>query len=95
MFPDERRYYIAIGSLHSNSLLLHIDEVRCFIQEKGFHILPLNETKLENTIADDLLEVEGYILHRKDRNRCGLRGVVVYVTESLKHHRKNDLPKEG
>ena len=45
---------LAIGSLNINSLLPHIDEVRCFIKENGFHTLALNETKLDNTIADNL-----------------------------------------
>ena len=56
---------------------------------KGFHIVALNETKVDNTIADKLLEIEGYTLYREDRNRYGDR-VAVHVAESLKHHRRND-----
>ena len=41
-----------------------------------------------------MLEIEGYTLYREDRNRYG-DGVAVYVAESLKHHRRNDLPEGG
>ena len=49
--PLGHRKGLVIGSLNINSLLLHIDEVRCFIKEKVFHILALNETKLDDTIC--------------------------------------------
>ena len=72
---------MAIGSINVNSLLLHIDEVRQLIKDKAFHILAINETKLDETIADSLLGVKGYALHREDRNRHG-GGVAVYVRNS-------------
>ena len=53
---------LAIGSLNINSLLLHIDELKCFSKKNGFHILALNEIELDNTIADNLLEMEGFTL---------------------------------
>ena len=83
-----------IGSINFNSLLLHIDEVRELIKEKGFHILAINETKLNSTIVDNLLGVDGYALHRRDRDRHGC-GVAVYVRESLKHKRRRDIPEGG
>ena len=92
--PLGHRKGLAIGSLNSNSLLPHIDELRCFIKEKEFHILALYETKLKNTIADDLLKIKGLTLYRNDRNRHG-GGVAVYVAESLNHHTRNDIPKNG
>ena len=52
---------MVIGSINVNSLLLHIDEVRELITDKGFHILSINETKLDSTIADNLLGVMPYI----------------------------------
>ena len=84
----------AIGSIKVNSLLLNIDEVRRLIKNKGFHILAINETKLDDTIADDLLGIEGCDLHRKDRDRKG-GGVTVYVRSSIKHHRRTDIPKRA
>ena len=85
---------MVIGSINVNSLLLHIDEVRELIKDKEFHILAINETKLDSTIADNLLGVDGYALHRRDRDRHG-GGVAVYVRDSLKHHRRRDIPEGG
>ena len=85
---------IAIGSIKVNSLLLHIDEVRRLNKDKGFHILAINETKLDDTTADDLLGVERYDLHTEDRERHG-GGVTVYVRSSIKHHRRTDIPERA
>ena len=76
-----------IGSINVNSLLLHIDEVRELLKENGFQILAINETKLDSTIADNLLGIYWYALHRWDRDRH-VGGVAVYVRDSLKHHRE-------
>eukprot|EP00794_Sanderia_malayensis_P003840 gene3840-4379_t len=85
---------MVIGSINVNSLLLHVDEVRELIISKRFHILATNETKLDSTIADSLLGVEGYALHRRDRDRHG-GGVAVYIRDSLKQHRRTDVPEEA
>ena len=42
----------------------------------------MNETKLDIEITNNLLEIEGYTLHREDRNRNG-GGVAVYVCNSF------------
>ena len=83
-----------IASLNVNSLQLHLDEIKCLVNEKGIHILAVNETKLDNEITDNLLEIEGYTLHREDRNRNG-GGVAVYVHNSLKYHRRTDIPDKS
>ena len=48
----------------------------------------------DSNIADNLLGVDGYALHRRDRDRHG-GGVAVYVRDSLKHHRRRDIPEGG
>ena len=80
-----------IAPLNVNGLQLHLDEIKCLVNEKGIHILAVNETKLDSKITDDLLQIEGYTLHREDRNRNG-GGVAVYVRNSLKHNRRTDIP---
>ena len=84
---------MVIGSINVNSLLLHSDEVRELIKDKGFHILAINEKKLDSTIADNLLAIDGYALHMRDRDRH--EEVAVYVRDSLKHHRRIDIPEGG
>ena len=85
---------MAIASLNVNSLQLHLDEIICLVNENGIHTLAVNETKLDNEITDNLLEIEGYTLHREDRSRNG-GGVAVYVRNSLKHNRRTDIPDKS
>ena len=89
-----RRKGMVIASLNVDSYQLHLDEIKCLLNEKGIHILAVNKTKLDNEITDNLLSIEGYSLHRKDRNRSG-GGVAVYVRNSFKHNRRTDIPDKS
>ncbi len=82
-----------VATLNVNSLLRHIDEIRLIIKELGIHILAINETKLDGSIADDLVDVEGYSIKRCDRNRNG-GGVAIYIKENLfeKYSVRDDIP---
>ena len=60
---------MTIASLNVNSLLLHIDEIRMLVNELGIHILALNENKLDKSIDDSLVGVDGYTVKRCDRDR--------------------------
>ena len=53
----------------------------------------MNETKLDNEIIDNLLAIEGYTLHREDRDRSG-GGFALNVRNSLKHNRRTDKSLE-
>ena len=85
---------LAIVSLNVNSLLLHIDEIKNLVKEKSIHVLTLSKTKLDDKIALDLLQSDGYTLYRDDRTRNGV-GVAVYVSDSLNHLRRNDFPERA
>ena len=63
---------MTIASLNVNSLLLHIDEIRILVKELGIQILAINETKLDNTIDDNLVDIDGYTIKRCDRDRNGV-----------------------
>ena len=60
---------MTIASLNVNSLLLHIDEIPILVKELGIQILAINETKLDNTIDDNLVDIDGYTIKRCDRDR--------------------------
>ena len=47
-----------------------------------FHILCLNETRLDCNISDGEVAIDGYTLVRKDRNRNG-GGVAVYINNNI------------
>ena len=44
----------------------HRDEIRILVDEKKPHVLCLNETKIDGSITDDDINIEGYALNRKD-----------------------------
>ena len=73
---------LKIFCLNINSLTRHLDEIRIFIEDKQPHILCLNETKIDDSISDDDIEIEGYIVNRKDRNRFG-GGVAIYIHNTI------------
>ena len=87
---------MTIASLNVNNLLLHIDEIRMLVNELGIHILAFNETKLDKSIDDSLVGIEGYTLKRCDRDRHG-GGVAIYIKDTLldKFTVREDLPKSN
>ena len=60
------------------------------INEHKFHILGLNETRLSKDITDSEVELEGFEIHRKDRDVNG-GGVAIYVNSSISHNRRYDI----
>ena len=60
------------------------------INEHKFHILGLNETRLSKDITDPQVELEGFEIHRKDRDVNG-GGVAIYVNSSISHNRRYDI----
>ena len=85
---------MVIASLNINSLVLHKDELASILLEKGIHIMALNETKLDKKMPKNILAIPNYKLEREDRNRHG-GGVAVYIRDSIKHTRREDIPKSG
>ena len=79
-----------IGSLNIASLYKHIDELTVFMEKQTFDILALNETRLSDTIPDSLINLPGYDLIRRDRNRSG-GGVCAYIRNSINYSRRLDL----
>ena len=51
-------------------------------KQNDFEVIALTETHIDNSVDSSLIEIEGYHLFRKDRNRAG-GGVVLYVRSSL------------
>ena len=66
------------------SLIKQIDQFRYFLKEKQFGIICLIETLLDETISDHEVNIEGYDIVRKDRNRKG-GGVAIYVRNTINY----------
>ena len=60
-----------MAMLNIASLLQHLDEIRLLLYDKKWDTLALNETRLDSSISDDLVSIEGYDVLRADRKRNG------------------------
>ena len=77
------------------SLDPQFDEVADFVWCKGVHILGLNETKVDPSILDSLISINGYSLERNDdRNTFG-RGVAFYIHKSINYEIVTSLPENS
>ena len=57
------------------SLVKHLDEIRLIPLDKKLDVLAINETRLDSTISDGLVSIDGNNVLHADRDRNG----VVYV----------------
>ena len=71
------------GSLNINELLTHIDELRLLLSDYQFDVLAINETKIDGSVSDGLIQIDGYVVERMDRNLNGGGGVAMYIGNSV------------
>ena len=64
------------------SLPKYIGGIRILLTKQDLDILALDETRLDDTLTDNLMFVNNYDLVRTDRNRQG-NGVCLYVLEVI------------
>ena len=50
----------------------------------------MNETKIDDSISDNDIEIEGYIVNRNDRNRFG-GGVAICIHNTIQFTLREDL----
>ena len=62
--------------------------------DKPLDILTLNETSLDDNISDKYIEISGYEIVRKNRNRIG-GGVAIYYRDHLNVRNRDELVPEG
>ena len=68
--------------LNINSLLPKIDEVRQIAKCSKANIIGITETKLDQSISNTEIEIEGYSVIRKDRSRHG-GGISCYISKNI------------
>ena len=71
-----------IALLYVNSLTKHRDELKVFMANKPPDGLAINESKLDLVDSDQLVNLEGYTIVRRDRNKHG--GGVCYYLRNTK-----------
>ena len=79
-----------IMSLNIFSLLPHLDELRVLVDTEKPHIMCINETKLDHSVDDALINIDNYSIIRKDRNKFG-GGVALYIHQNIQFEVKHDL----
>ena len=75
-----------------NSLLPKIDELRYLTKLTNASIVGNSETKLEDSLSSNEIEIEGYDPLRLDRSRRG-GGVAYYIERSLACNYKDNFCK--
>ena len=79
--------------LNINSVLPKIDELRIIAKETKPSLIGLTETKIDNTVNDEEIQIPGYILERSDRNRKG-GGVACYIKSDISYNVINTFSDE-
>ena len=86
--PNERGFKMAF--LNIVSLPKKIDEINCSMANKFIDLIAFNETRLDANITDNMINIDGYDVVRKDRSRNG-GGVCIYLRSSINYKVRNDL----
>ena len=84
---------IIMAHLNICSLLKNIDKVRNMLCKQNIKILCLCETKLDSSVSNSEIDVEGFRAIRTDRNRNG-GGILIYIKENILFNIKHDLTLE-
>lgn len=81
---------LKIVHVNSRSVIQHFDELHSTFLDGSLDIVTFTESWLHSNCADSLIEVQGYTLHRLDRQtktRHGAikrgGGIVVYIREGI------------
>ncbi len=78
------------ASLNINSITKHIHELRTLMESKPIDILAINESKIDDTVLDGEIHINGCSTIRNDRIRNG-GGVLIYISESISISERNVL----
>ena len=86
--PNERGFKMAF--LNIVSLPKNIDEINFSMTNKFIDLIAFNETRLDANITDNIINLDGYDIVRKDRSRNGGE-VCIYLRSSINYKVRNDL----
>ena len=70
------------------------DEINFTMSDKMLDLFACNETRLDSTITDGMIRVDGYDIIRKDRSRTG-GGVCIYLRITINYQIRDDLVPPG
>ena len=79
--------------LNINSLFPKIDELREISKQTNAALIGISESKLDSSILNPEININGYVLLRRDRNRHG-GGVACYIREDINYTVLDIFPSE-
>ena len=82
-----------IALLNVTSLTKHVDELKVFMSNTPLDVLTINESKLDLVNGDRLVNLEGYNIVRRDRNKHG-GGVCFYLRNTITFCRQYQLEND-
>ena len=82
-----------IFALNINSVLSKIDELRIIANKSKASVIGITESKLDKTVLDGEINIDGYELVRSDRNRHG-GGVACYIRNDISFNVRGDFSNE-
>ena len=95
--PAEKKMYdcfkkkgLHIIHFNARSLLPKLAEVRTLVVELNAAIVCVTETWLDDSVMDSEIELSGYVVQRKDRERSG-GGVCMYIRSDLAFNPRPEL----
>ena len=74
-----------IMSLNIYALLKCLNELRILAEQEMPHVIWINETKMDSSISDTDIQIEGYKVVYGDRNKSG-GGVALFIHESISNY---------
>ena len=90
---SHRKNGLEIVSLNVNDLLSRIDEVRVLAKNENIDILAINESKIDDNVIDQLIDIDEFDVKRFDRDRHG-GGVALYIRNTVTFKARDNLPNE-
>ena len=79
--------------LNARSLLPKISELKLITARSKAAVISITESWLDSSVTNTEIDIEGYNVIRKDRNRNG-GGVCVYIRDDLAFSARSDLQTE-
>ena len=87
--PELNSKGIKFGHINIRSLPNKIDQFR-HMCTNVFDVVSINETWCDGTVSDSEIELPGYFLLRRDRNRNG-GGTALYIKNGIDFKKRDDL----
>ena len=79
-----RKSDIKIAYINARSILPKVEQVQHLLYSNNIHLLAVGETWLDESVLDSEIDIDGYSVLRRDRNRHG-GGVMFYVCDNVSY----------